>query len=240
MRAREARSPSSQSPETGRSFGLSTFSERVVERYCFRLRGSGCDFDGSAVSERLVLLARHPQAVHQHGELASYRHPCSLLGILPAPRHKAEPPTTEVAVASKWSEDVVGRVDEQSTQEWVAGFGDPQLWIAVPQLALARAEAEIRGSCAAALDTGPCRRGSADRPEPSGYPRPGAGQAPRHRADARRFARLSDRTLDLALNTFQGDVQGIQRRAQRGGDSTSWSFARSSRRHRSANAPRSS
>src|SRR5689334_12585917 len=80
---------------------------------CFCL----CGALGVAIAERLVDLAGDPEAVHEDSELAGDGDVGALLGILAASLGELEPPALEVAVGTEGTEDAVGAVDQEATDE---------------------------------------------------------------------------------------------------------------------------
>src|ERR1035441_2168977 len=61
--------------------------------------------------------------------------------------------SSEVAVLSKWPQDVLRRLDQKPAQEGVSRFRDAQLRVGVPALASRRYQSEVRPHGPALLET---------------------------------------------------------------------------------------
>src|SRR5712692_9838103 len=90
--------------------------------------------------QRLVDLARSPEPVHEHRELAGDgdNRPFSS-----QPRGERHTPAPQVALAAEGAEDVMGTLDQEATQEGVAGLCDVQLGLALTRLPSLACETEI-------------------------------------------------------------------------------------------------
>jgi hypothetical protein len=69
--------------------------------------------------------------MEQDGELACDGHNGSVLSLLPSALSQMKAPATKRRVLSSWSEDVVGALDQETSQVNVTGLGDAELGIAI-------------------------------------------------------------------------------------------------------------
>ena len=94
----------------------------VEVRFGWSLRCRGGGFLEAV--ERVVDLAGDPQSVHQYRQLASHRDHCALFGPGSPALLDSQPISSEVAVVTEWTQNVVGSVDEESSEIHVAALCD--------------------------------------------------------------------------------------------------------------------
>jgi hypothetical protein len=83
------------------------------------------------IPERFVHFSAHPQLVQQHRQLPGHRHHSALLGIAASPLGQLQPPSTQVAIFPKRSQDVVRALYHQRSQVPVSFLADVELRLAV-------------------------------------------------------------------------------------------------------------
>jgi hypothetical protein len=89
------------------------------------------DLSGGSFVEGYVRGLRGPEVVQQNRQLTGYSDNGSVLSLLPSALSQMEAPATKRRVLSSWSEDVVGALDQETSQVDVAGLGDAELGIAI-------------------------------------------------------------------------------------------------------------
>ena len=80
----------------------------------------------------------------QNSQFASQPYDSSFLGILPSPLSDLQAPTTQIAVLTERTQDVVGTVHEESAKIAIAGLGDMKLGIVLAGLVLLWDQAKTR------------------------------------------------------------------------------------------------
>src|SRR5271156_6923729 len=105
--------------------------------------GKDGDLSGCSCVERHVRLLRDPDAMEQNGELTRYCDHSLALGLLAASCRKVQAPLSECRVPSMRSEDVVGTLDQQTSEISVACLGDAELRIVFAGLTASWPQAEI-------------------------------------------------------------------------------------------------
>ena len=107
-----------------------------------------------AVTDGLIHLAGYPKPMEEDCQLSGHRNGGSI------PRRHASrlgqplATATKISVRSEGSEDVAGTADEQSTQERISAFRNPELGLAVTGVALLGNEAKVRSDIAAFREPG--------------------------------------------------------------------------------------
>ena len=100
--------------------------------------GKHVDLSGSLFVKRHIRLLRTPETVKQHGKLAGNGNNGLALGLFSTSTSQMEPPLSQCRVSSVRSKDVVGTLDQQTSEICVAGVGDAKLRIMVSGLTSAR------------------------------------------------------------------------------------------------------
>src|SRR5215472_2122929 len=98
------------------------------------LRHSGLDLVG--LPQWLVYFAGDPKFVHQHREFSGDRNHGSLLGVLPAALHQAQPPAAQVAVWTPVTQDVMRAANQQAPHHMITCLGNRQLRFAGARVTL--------------------------------------------------------------------------------------------------------
>src|SRR5215469_2903296 len=104
----------------------------------FRLRSLLYDRPRGSVAQRLIDLATHPKSMQQDRQLPRYRYRSSLLGVLSPTLAQPQPVTSQVAVGSKRSQDILRTPHQQLAHHRVPGFANSQLWLALSGVFLLR------------------------------------------------------------------------------------------------------
>jgi hypothetical protein len=134
---RPSRSTGRRSPHVSLVVWPSSF------RFVVRRPLCGDGSRSSGVVEGLVGLARNPQPMQQHRELARHGHHRSFLCILAAPRSYLLSVASEVRVSSEETQDVVSTAHHEPPQHLVAFLGDAFLGVPFPRLIPGRHESQI-------------------------------------------------------------------------------------------------
>src|SRR5688572_28313780 len=91
--------------------------------------------------------------MQDHGELARHGDGGSFLGGLAPSLSDPQTMSSQVAVGSEGTEDVVGRLHQQLAQEGIALLADMELGIAQPRLSAARSQSQIGAHLAAVAES---------------------------------------------------------------------------------------
>jgi hypothetical protein len=73
--------------------------------------------------------------MEQNGQLASHRHDGLVLRLFTASGSQVHAPLSQCRVSSMWPQDVVGALDQQTSEIWVARLGDTKLRVTFARLA---------------------------------------------------------------------------------------------------------
>jgi hypothetical protein len=76
--------------------------------------------------------------MEQDGELACDSHNSSVLSLLASAFSQMEAPSTKRRVLSSWSQDVVGALDQETSEVDVAGLSNAELRVSISRLAPSR------------------------------------------------------------------------------------------------------
>jgi hypothetical protein len=102
-------------------------------------------------AQRLIDLTAHPEAVHQHGQLASHCHDSPFFRVLPTAGHQGLAPAPEIRIGAKVSQYVLRAPHQKPPQEVIARFGNGQLRPTLPGIVAPRPQAEVTADIAAPL-----------------------------------------------------------------------------------------
>ena len=106
------------------------------------------DLSGCLFVERHVRLLSAPEVMEQHGQFASYCDDCLTLRLLTTSGGQVQTPLSQRRVSSMRPQDVVGALDQQTSEIGVAGLRDPELRVPISGLAASRSQAEIAADIA--------------------------------------------------------------------------------------------
>ena len=107
---------------------------------------------GSLFVERYVRFLRGPEMIKQNGQLTSYCNDGLVSGLLAASGGQMQAPLSKRRVPPVRSKDVVGTLDQQTSEVSVSSLRDAKLGIVVSGLAALRLEAEITTDISALLE----------------------------------------------------------------------------------------
>lgn len=96
------------------------------------------DLSGCLFVERHVRLLSAPEVMEQDGQLACYCDDGLTLGLLTTSGGQVQTPLSQRRVSSVRSEDMVGALDQQTSEVCVAGMGNAELRIMVSGLTSTR------------------------------------------------------------------------------------------------------
>ena len=100
--------------------------------------GKHVELSGRTFVERHIRLLSAPEMMEQHGQLARYCDDGLTLGLLPTSGGQVQTPLSQRRVSAMRSQDVVGALDQQTSEICVAGMGDAKLRIMVSGLTSTR------------------------------------------------------------------------------------------------------
>lgn len=105
--------------------------------------GKHVDLSGCLYVERHVRLLGAPEVVEQHSQLAGYGNNGFTLGLLATSCGQVQAPLSKRRVSPVRSKDVVGALDQQTSEIGVAGVSDAELRIVISGLTSTRSQAKI-------------------------------------------------------------------------------------------------
>src|SRR5262249_32867694 len=91
-----------------------------------------------AIAQWLVHLSTHPQPMEQYRQLSPHRHHRSFLGIFSSALRQLQPPSPQITVCSKRSQNVMRSLHHHGSQVPVSFFADFLLWFALPGVPASR------------------------------------------------------------------------------------------------------
>ena len=100
--------------------------------------GKHFDLSSSLFVKRHIRLLRAPEAVKQHRQLAGYGNNGFALGLLATSSSQVEAPLAQRRVSSVRSKDMVGALDQQTSEVCVAGVSDAELRVMISGLTSTR------------------------------------------------------------------------------------------------------
>ena len=105
--------------------------------------GKHFDLSSSLFVERHVRLLRAPEVMKQHGEFAGHCDHGFTLRLLTTSGGQVQTPLSQRRVSAVRSKDVVGALDQQTSEIGVAGMGDAKLRIVVSGLTSPWTQAQV-------------------------------------------------------------------------------------------------
>ena len=85
--------------------------------------------------ERDILFLRGPEVMEQDSQLTGDGYDGLVLGLLAASGCEMKAPLSKRGVSTMWPQDVIGALDQQTSQIRVASLGDAELRVAFAGLA---------------------------------------------------------------------------------------------------------
>jgi hypothetical protein len=100
----------------------------------------------------MIDLPGSPEVVEKHGQFSGHPDDGFLPGGFPSALCPRQSPTPQIGIRAKGSHLIVSRLDQETSQHFVAGFGDPALWVSVSGLILSGTESEVGANRPAVLE----------------------------------------------------------------------------------------
>ena len=105
--------------------------------------GKHVGLSGRLLVERHVRLLCTPEVMKQYSELTGHCDDGLTFGLLAASASQVETPLSQRRVSSVRSQEVVGALDQQTSEIGVAGVSDAELRIMISRLTSTRSQAQI-------------------------------------------------------------------------------------------------